>query len=114
MGHGDPGGQGEEAVYLLIQDDKAELQTADHLWGKSVWETDALLKSEPHEPQMRVSAIGRAGETGVMYACIVNDLHRAAGRSGVGAVMGSKNSKRWRYAAPRASRCTTSRSSCRR
>ncbi len=86
-------GKAKKPVYLLIQDDKAEVRPADHLWGKSVWETDALLKSEHHEPQMRISAIGRAGESGVMYACIVNDLHRAAGRSGVGAVMGSKNLK---------------------
>ncbi len=86
-------GKAKKPVYLLIQDEKAELRPADHLWGKSVWETDALLKAEHHEPQMRISAIGRAGESGVMYACIVNDLHRAAGRSGVGAVMGSKNLK---------------------
>ncbi|MGI9414068.1 MAG: aldehyde ferredoxin oxidoreductase family protein, partial [Hyphomicrobiales bacterium] len=48
---------------------------------------------ERQEPQVKVAAIGVAGEQGVMYACVVNDLHRAAGRSGVGAVMGSKNLK---------------------
>ena len=58
------------------------------LWGKSVWETEELLKKQHQDPQMRVSSIGRAGETGCLYAAVVNDLHRAAGRSGVGTVMG--------------------------
>lgn len=86
-------GKAKKPVYLLIQDDKAELKPADTLWGKSVWETEEILKREHQDPQMRVSSIGRAGETGVLFAGIVNDLHRAAGRSGVGAVMGSKNLK---------------------
>lgn len=86
-------GKAKKPVYLLIQDDKAELKPAEALWGKSVWETEEILKREHQDPQMRVSSIGRAGETGVLFAGIVNDLHRAAGRSGVGAVMGSKNLK---------------------
>jgi len=66
---------------------------ADDLWGKTVWETEAFLKKRYQEPQMCVSSIGRAGEAKVLYAAVVNDLHRAAGRSGVGTVMGSKNLK---------------------
>ncbi len=86
-------GRSEKPVYLYISDDKAELLSAEGLWGKSVWETDKLLHTIHQEPQLRVSAIGRSGEAGCLYACVVNDLHRAAGRSGVGTVMGSKNLK---------------------
>ena len=86
-------GQSPKPVYLSIHDDKVELKDASHLWGKTVWETDELIKKAHQDSQMRIAAIGRAGENGVLYACIVNDLHRAAGRSGVGTVMGSKNLK---------------------
>ena len=86
-------GKSAKPVYLVIVNDKAELQDAAFIWGKSVWETEPALKAKHQEPQMRVSSIGRAGETGCLYAAVVNDLHRAAGRSGVGTVMGSKNLK---------------------
>jgi aldehyde:ferredoxin oxidoreductase len=86
-------GASSKPVYLLITDGKAELLDASHLWGKTVWETEETIKKHHQDPQLRVAAIGRAGENRVLYAGIVNDLHRAAGRSGVGAVMGSKNLK---------------------
>ncbi|MDB5823409.1 MAG: aor [Herminiimonas sp.] len=86
-------GKSPRPVYLNILDDDVELLDASWLWGKSVWDTEPALKSRHQNPQIRVSSIGRAGETGCMYAAIVNDLHRAAGRSGVGTVMGSKNLK---------------------
>jgi aldehyde:ferredoxin oxidoreductase len=86
-------GKSPKPVYLSIENDKAELKDASHLWGKTVWDTEEIIKKSHQDPQLRVSSIGRAGENGVLYACIVNDLHRAAGRSGVGAVMGSKNLK---------------------
>lgn len=86
-------GKSEKPVYLSIQNDKAELRDASHLWGTSTWHTEETIKKELQDPQVRVSSIGKAGENGVLYACIVNDLHRAAGRSGVGTVMGSKNLK---------------------
>ena len=86
-------GQSAEPVYLFIENDNAELLPAGDLWGKSVWETDEALHQRHQDPLIRVSAIGRAGEEGVLYACIVNDLHRAAGRSGVGTVMGAKRLK---------------------
>ncbi|RJF96837.1 aldehyde ferredoxin oxidoreductase [Noviherbaspirillum cavernae] len=86
-------GKSPTPVYLNIVDDKAELLGAAWLWGKSVWETEPAIKARHQDPQIRVSSIGRAGETGCLYAAVVNDLHRAAGRSGVGTVMGSKNLK---------------------
>jgi aldehyde:ferredoxin oxidoreductase len=86
-------GKSAKPVYLHIENDKVELLDAAWLWGKTVWDTEGMLKSKHQDPQMRVSSIGRAGETGVLYAAVVNDLHRAAGRSGVGTVMGSKNLK---------------------
>jgi aldehyde:ferredoxin oxidoreductase len=86
-------GRASSPVYLSIENDKVEIRDASHLWGKTVWETEETLKSEHQDPQVRVSCIGRTGEAGVLYAAIVNDLHRAAGRSGVGAVAGSKNLK---------------------
>ena len=86
-------GKSEKPVYLSIVNDKAELRSAEHLWGRSVWEVEPAIKAESGDPQTRVCSIGAAGENGVLYACIVNDLHRAAGRSGVGTVMGSKNLK---------------------
>ena len=86
-------GASPKPVYLLITDGEAELVDATGLWGKTVWETEELIKRHRQDPLIRVAAIGRAGENRVLYAAIVNDLHRAAGRSGVGAVMGSKNLK---------------------
>ncbi len=86
-------GRSPTPVYLYINDDVAELRDASHLWGKSVWETEETLKTSLQDPLLRISSIGRAGENQVLFACVVNDLHRAAGRSGVGAVAGSKNLK---------------------
>lgn len=86
-------GASAKPVYLQIVDDVAELKDASGLWGKTVWETEAALKQAVQDPQARVSCIGGAGENQVLFAAVVNDLHRAAGRSGVGAVMGSKKLK---------------------
>jgi aldehyde:ferredoxin oxidoreductase len=86
-------GKSPKPVYLYINDDDVELRDASHLWGQSVWKTEEALKSSLQDPLVRVSSIGKAGENGVLYAAVVNDLHRAAGRSGVGTVMGSKNLK---------------------
>ncbi|QYY25417.1 aldehyde ferredoxin oxidoreductase family protein [Diaphorobacter sp. MNS-0] len=86
-------GKSLKPVYLYINDDVAELRDAADIWGKSVWETEEHLKTTLQDPLTRISGIGRAGENQVLFAAVVNDLHRAAGRSGVGAVMGSKNLK---------------------
>jgi aldehyde:ferredoxin oxidoreductase len=86
-------GESPEPVYLWIRDDQVELRSASHLWGKGVFETEDLLKSETGVPDASVAAIGPAGENKVLYAAIVNEKFRAAGRSGVGAVMGAKKLK---------------------
>lgn len=86
-------GRSPKPVYLYVNDDVAELRDASELWGKSVWETEAALHKMHQDPLLRVSSIGKSGENQVLFAAIVNDLHRAAGRSGVGAVAGSKNLK---------------------
>lgn len=86
-------GKSEKPVYLHIVNDEVQLLAADELWGTTVWHTEDYLKAHHQDPQLKVASIGVSGERGVYYACIVNDLHRAAGRSGVGAVMGSKNLK---------------------
>ena len=86
-------GKSAKPVYLFIEDDVAELRDAAHLWGQSVWKTEETIKKQHQDPLIRVSSIGLAGENQVLFAAVVNDLHRAAGRSGVGAVMGSKNLK---------------------
>ena len=86
-------GKSAQPVYLYIENEKAELRPADDLWGKSCWETDKLLHKQHQDPLLRVACIGRSAEAGCLYAGVVNDLHRAAGRSGVGTVMASKNLK---------------------
>ena len=86
-------GRADRPVYLHIVDDNVEILPADEIWGASVWDTEAWIKQRHQNPQIKVAAVGVAGERGVKFACVVNDLHRAAGRSGVGAVMGSKNLK---------------------
>ena len=87
-------GRARAPVYLLVEDADAQLLPADgFLWGKSVWETEDLIRARHQDAQIRIASIGRAGELGVRFACVINDRDRAAGRSGVGAVMGSKNLK---------------------
>jgi aldehyde:ferredoxin oxidoreductase len=86
-------GRSDTPVYLYIDDDDAQLLDANELWGKSVWETEPAIRAMHQDPQLKIAAIGVAGEKMARYACVVNDLDRAAGRSGVGAVMGSKQMK---------------------
>ncbi len=86
-------GSASEPVYLSIENDRAELRSAADLWGKSVWETDELLHKKHQDPQLRIACVGRSAEAGCLYAAVINDLHRAAGRSGVGTVMAAKNLK---------------------
>ncbi len=86
-------GKAKKPVYLHIVNDKVEILPADEIWGGTVWQTEDRIKAKHQNPLLKIASIGVAGERGVRYACIVNDLHRAAGRSGVGAVMGSKNLK---------------------
>ncbi len=86
-------GRAAKPVYLLLENDKAQLLDASDMWGTSVWDTEEHIKKKHQDPMIRVASIGVSGEKGVKFACVVNDMHRAAGRSGVGTVMGSKNLK---------------------
>ncbi len=86
-------GRSEKPVYLYIDEETAELRDASHLWGKRVWETTDILLEENGNKRASVACIGPAGESLSLMASIMNDKNRAAGRSGVGAVMGSKNLK---------------------
>ncbi len=86
-------GKAEKLVYAWIDDDSVHLLDAQHLKGKSPYETDVALKEELGDYYIRVSAIGEAGEKLVRFASIINDEFRAIGRTGMGAVMGSKNLK---------------------
>ncbi|MEM2104796.1 MAG: aldehyde ferredoxin oxidoreductase C-terminal domain-containing protein, partial [Candidatus Bathyarchaeia archaeon] len=86
-------GKAEKPVYLLITDGEAELKDAGHLWGKNTAETDEQIKADNNDKTIRVACIGPAGEKLSRLACIINDWGRAAARSGLGAVMGSKNLK---------------------
>jgi len=85
-------GRAPNPVYLWIKDDVVELRDATHIWGKQVPETTEMLRAETDE-EAKVACIGPAGEKLVLFASIMNEMHRAAGRTGVGAVMGSKNLK---------------------
>jgi len=86
-------GKSEKPVYLWVDDDAVQIMDAKHLWGKSTLETEDAIRNELKDFYIRVASIGPAGEKLVRIACIMNDRSRAAGRCGLGAVMGSKNLK---------------------
>jgi aldehyde:ferredoxin oxidoreductase len=86
-------GQSPEPVYLWFQDGHAELRPAKHLWGKVTADADRLLREEVGDPKAEVAQIGPAGENLVRFAAIMNMVNRANGRTGLGAVMGSKRLK---------------------
>jgi aldehyde:ferredoxin oxidoreductase len=85
-------GISEKPVYLFINNGKAELRDATHLWGKDTFETEDILKSELGK-NVEVVCIGQSGENLSLIACVMNNKGRAAGRSGIGAIMGSKKLK---------------------
>ena len=85
-------GQADKPVYLLVEDGQATLHDATDLWGLDTHETDARLQAELGD-DVKVASIGPAGEKLIRFAAVINDLGRAAGRSGLGAVMGSKKLK---------------------
>lgn len=86
-------GASETPVYLAILNGEAELRDASSLWGKNVFDTCRILRDKVDGKNTSVACIGPAGENLAYMACIVNDEHRAAGRTGLGAVMGSKKLK---------------------
>jgi aldehyde:ferredoxin oxidoreductase len=85
-------GRAAQPVYVWINEDEVQIRSAEHIWGKDVPQTTDLLLAET-SPEAKVACIGPAGEHLALMAAIMNDKHRAAARSGVGAVMGSKNLK---------------------
>ncbi|HNT75032.1 MAG TPA: aldehyde ferredoxin oxidoreductase family protein [Anaerolineae bacterium] len=86
-------GKAEQPVYLWIHDGEVEIRPASHLWGMTTLACQEAVRAELGEKQARLAMIGPGGEKLVRYACIINDLKHAAGRTGMGAVMGSKNLK---------------------
>jgi len=86
-------GKSKKPVYLEILNDKVALKDASKLWGKDSYETQDILKTQAKKKRARVACIGQSGEKQAPIACVMNDEGRAAGRGGVGAVMGSKNLK---------------------
>ncbi len=87
-------GRAMQPVYLWVQSGRAELRPASHLWGQAdTYETQEIIRAETGEPLAKVACIGAAGENGALYASILSDHGRAAARTGMGTVMGSKNLK---------------------
>jgi aldehyde:ferredoxin oxidoreductase len=86
-------GKALKPMYLWVHDGSAELRSSEHLRGKDTYETEEILRGELGDKKIRVACCGPAGEKLVRFAAIINDGHRAAGRCGLGAVMGSKNLK---------------------
>lgn len=84
-------GQASSPVYLWIHDGEAELRDASHLWGEFTGDAEAIIKRELGDQKVQVLQIGPAGEKKVRFACLINMCNRANGRTGMGAVMGSKN-----------------------
>jgi len=86
-------GKAKKPVFLWINNGEAELRPAEHLWGKTTGEVDDILKDELDDSRIQVMQAGIAGENGVLFAAIMNMANRANGRTGMGAVMASKNLK---------------------
>jgi aldehyde:ferredoxin oxidoreductase len=86
-------GRAGSPVYLWIHDGQVEIRPADHLWGLSTAPAQAAIRDELGDERVRVAQIGPAGENHVRYSAVIHDVNRAAGRNGLGALMGSKNLK---------------------
>ncbi len=86
-------GQAEKPVYISIKDGEASLKDAGHLWGMNTLECENTIREELGDKSVKVAQIGPGGENLVRYASVMNDLDAAAGRTGMGAVMGSKKLK---------------------
>ncbi len=83
-------GRAEKPTYIFIDDDVVQFRDASHLWGMETWETEEAIRAEMGDEMVRTCVIGPAGENLVRFANITNDRGRQAGRTGLGAVMGSK------------------------
>ncbi|MCP4167452.1 MAG: aldehyde ferredoxin oxidoreductase family protein [Chloroflexi bacterium] len=86
-------GRAASPVYLWIKDGAVEIRSAQHLWGLKTAPAQGAILAELADDRIRVAQIGPAGENLVRYAAVMSDINRAAGRNGLGAVMGSKNLK---------------------
>jgi aldehyde:ferredoxin oxidoreductase len=86
-------GKASSPVYVWVEDGRFEVRSAAHVWGKDVYEAQEIVKAEVGVKSARVAVIGQGGERGVLYSAICCDHGRMAGRTGMGAVMGSKNLK---------------------
>ncbi|MEM1537465.1 MAG: aldehyde ferredoxin oxidoreductase family protein [Candidatus Nezhaarchaeales archaeon] len=86
-------GKAVKPVYIYIEDDLVEIRDAGHLWGKGVFETTSILQRDHNGYDTKVAAVGPAAENGVLYGSIIFDYWDAAGRTGMGTVMASKNLK---------------------
>ena len=86
-------GKADKPVYLWINDGEVEIRSAEHLWGRDTADVQWDIQKELDDEKIRVAQCGIAGENLVLYANIIHDINRAAGRGGLGAVMGSKNLK---------------------
>lgn len=86
-------GKSKKSVYLWIKDETAEIRDASDLWGKGIHYTETELKNIIGDDKIKTASIGPAGENLVKYAAIINESDHAAGRCGLGAVMGSKKLK---------------------
>lgn len=86
-------GRSEQPVYLWIKDGMVEIRPAKHLWGQQTAPVEQVIRDELKDQRVRIAQIGPAGENQVLYAAIMHDINRAAGRNGLGALMGSKNLK---------------------
>jgi aldehyde:ferredoxin oxidoreductase len=85
-------GKANKPVYLLIHNEQVEIRDASKIWGKDSYETQSLIRAEV-DSEVQIACIGQAGENLVHFATIQHDLGHGAGRTGMGAVMGSKNLK---------------------
>jgi len=83
-------GAAESPVYLWIHDDEVELRSAEHLWGRETYDVEEQIRADLGDRRIRVAQCGPAGENLVRFANVMHDATRAAGRTGLGAVMGSK------------------------
>jgi aldehyde:ferredoxin oxidoreductase len=86
-------GKASSPVYLWIHNGKAEIRDASHLWGQVTGDVEKAIRTELGDQKIEVMQIGPAGEKLVRFACLINMCNRANGRTGMGAVMGSKNLK---------------------
>ena len=86
-------GASENPVYLWVKDGEAEIRDAAHLWGKKTFDVDTILKEEIGDNRIEIAQVGISGEKMATFAAVMNMSNRAWGRTGVGAVMGSKKLK---------------------